>query len=74
VNACLIQAEPTTQTRRVIGLAFHGEGGPLERDWRDNADALLAKRILELAKAGERDPNTLCDATLESFRPRRAIE
>jgi hypothetical protein len=29
----------------------------------------LAKKIIELAKAGERDPERLCDTALQSLRP-----
>ena len=29
----------------------------------------VAKKIIELAKAGERDPERLCDTALHSLRP-----
>ena len=29
----------------------------------------VAKKIIELAKAGERDPEDLCDAALQALRP-----
>jgi hypothetical protein len=32
------------------------------------ADGLIAKRIVELAKAGERNPDLLCEGALEKLR------
>jgi hypothetical protein len=32
------------------------------------ADEVLAHKIIELAKAGERDPDRLCDDVLKEFR------
>jgi hypothetical protein len=32
------------------------------------ADEVLAHKIIEPAKAGERDPDRLCDAVLKEFR------
>ena len=29
----------------------------------------VAKKLIELAKAGEQDPNRLCDAALQALRP-----
>jgi uncharacterized protein (DUF924 family) len=58
------------ETKRVMGLAFEMARAAVYRDWTNKADALLAKRIIELAKAGERNPDTLCDEALKTFRPR----
>jgi hypothetical protein len=32
---------------------------------------LIAKRIIELAKAGERNPDILCEGVLKEFRERQ---
>ena len=59
------------ETTRLMGIAFemalvalqHTEG--IVNPTRD----AVAKKIIELAKAGERDPNRLCDAALQALRP-----
>ena len=59
------------ETTRLMGIAFemalvalqHTEG--IVNPTRD----AVAKKIIELAKAGERDPNRLCDAALQVLRP-----
>jgi hypothetical protein len=56
------------ETVRLLGLAFemalvalqHADG--LVSPTRDS----IAHKIIELAKAGERDPGRLCDRTLEA--------
>jgi hypothetical protein len=42
-------------------------------DRGDLANQVLARKIMDLAKAGERDPERLCDGVLLEFRgsPRR---
>jgi hypothetical protein len=41
--------------------------------WRadDIAPEIIAKKVIELAKAGERDPERICDYALANFRFRR---
>jgi hypothetical protein len=56
------------ETRRVIGVAFELARAAVQRDWGDYADTVLAKRIIELAKTGERNPDLLCERALTSFR------
>jgi hypothetical protein len=34
----------------------------------DLADGIIAKRIVELAKAGERNPDLLCEGAIEKLR------
>ncbi len=34
----------------------------------DFANGIIAKRIVELAKAGERDPHLLCEGAIEQLR------
>lgn len=56
------------ETIRVMGIAFEmalvslrlAHRGPL-------ANEAIAERIIALAKAGERDPERLCDGVLQEF-------
>ena len=56
------------ETRRVMGLAFEMARAALRLDTTDFATEILAKKIIELAKSGEADPNELCERALEHFR------
>jgi hypothetical protein len=47
-------------TRLALGLADRG----------DIANELIAKRIIELAKAGARNPELLCESAVKEFRER----
>ena len=59
-----------SEATRVIGVAFemalvalrHTDGVDPPRD-------AVARKIIELAKAGERDPERLCDGVLKELRP-----
>ena len=44
------------KTRRSLGLAD------------DLADGMIARRVVELAKAGERNPDQLCESALNKLR------
>jgi hypothetical protein len=44
-----------------MGLAFEFARAELRIDSDAKTSAKLAKKIIELAKAGERDPDKLCD-------------
>jgi hypothetical protein len=46
------------ETKRVMGVAFEMARVAIARDWGDYTNATLAKRIIELAKTGERNPPT----------------
>jgi hypothetical protein len=37
-------------------------------DRNDIANEVVARKIIALAKAGERDPDTLCEAVLQQWR------
>jgi hypothetical protein len=37
----------------------------------DYANAMIANRIIELAKAGERNPDLLCERALDNLRSRQ---
>jgi len=60
------------EVRRVVGVAFEMARialGLAERPIVTNE--LIAKRIIELAKAGERNPDILCEGVLKEFRERQ---
>ena len=55
------------ETKRVLGVAL--EMTRVSLGLGDNfADGIIAKRIVELAKAGERNPDLLCEGSLEMLR------
>jgi len=59
------------ETTRLMGVAFEMALVSLQRTEgivNPTRDA-VAKKIIELAKAGERDPERLCDAALQALRP-----
>jgi hypothetical protein len=65
--------EADTETKRVLGVAFEmicvalqlaGRGGDL-------AHEVIARRMIELAQAGERNPDLLCETVLKEFDERR---
>ena len=57
------------ETIRVMGLAFEMALVALRlADRGDLANEVLARRIMDLAKAGERNPERLCEAVLYEFR------
>jgi hypothetical protein len=60
------------ETKRIMGVAFEmacvALGLP---DRGDLANEIIAKRIIELAKAGERNPDLLCEGGLKEFRDQR---
>jgi hypothetical protein len=55
------------ETKRIMGLAYEMARAVLARQWGDNADMILAQRIIALAKDGERDPEKLCDGALKTL-------
>jgi hypothetical protein len=55
------------ETKRVLGVAL--EMTRVSRGLEDNfADGIIARRIVELAKAGERNPDLLSEGSLEKLR------
>ena len=57
------------ETIRIMGLAFEMALVALKlADRGDLANEILAQKIVELAEAGERDPERLCDGVLMQFR------
>ena len=58
-----------SDTIRVIGPAFEMALVALRlTDRGDLANEVLAHKIIELAQAGERDPERLCEGVLQEFR------
>jgi len=58
-----------SETIRLMGLAFETARIALRlADRGDLANQVLANKIMELARAGERDPERLCDAVLMHFQ------
>jgi hypothetical protein len=60
------------ETIRIMGVAFEMACVALRLANRDDdANEIIARRIIELAKAGERNPNLLCENVLKEFREQR---
>jgi hypothetical protein len=60
------------QTKRIMGLAFEMTRLALGlADRGDRANELVAKRIIELAKTGELNPDVLCEAVVKEFGEQR---
>ena len=59
------------ETIEALGVAFEKALQSLRLvDRTDLATELLAKKMIEVAQQGERDPERLCERTLQGFRPR----
>jgi hypothetical protein len=64
--------KPDPETKRVMGVAFEMARAALRLADRDDpVIAVLAERIIALAKAGEHNPDLLCEAVLKEFREQR---
>jgi hypothetical protein len=60
------------EAKRVLSVAFEMARVALRlADRGDLTNEIIAKRIIELAKAGERNPDLLCEGVLKEFRERR---
>jgi hypothetical protein len=58
-----------SETKRILGLAFEMTRGALKLEDRNGPIvAIIAKKIIELAKCGERDANSLCERTLADLK------
>jgi hypothetical protein len=56
------------ETMRVMGLAYEMTLISLRRvDRGDIANNVVAQKLIELAKSGERDPERLCEGVLEQW-------
>ena len=59
------------ETKRVMGVAFEMAWVALGLTESDDLNRIVAQRIIELAKAGERNPDILCEKALKGLRSRR---
>ena len=59
--------EVDPDTKRVLGAALEMTRVSLGLA-DDFANGIIAKRVIELAKAGERDPDLLCEGALKELR------
>jgi hypothetical protein len=65
----LDDAGTDAEVRRVVGVAFEMARIALSLAERPAiTNEIIAKRIIELAKAGERNPDILCEGVLKEFR------
>jgi hypothetical protein len=55
------------ETKRVLGVALEKTRVSLGLA-DDFANGIIAKRLIELAKAGERNPDLLCEGALKKLR------
>jgi hypothetical protein len=61
--------KPDPETIRVMGVAFEMVRAALRlNDRNDLAVEIIAKRIIALAKEGERNPDLLCERALRDLR------
>ena len=59
------------ETVRLMGIAYEmALVALLQRRREDQLREATAHKIIELAKAGERDPERLCDEALKATQPR----
>ena len=57
------------ETMRLMGLAYEMTRISLRLGDRGNiANNVVAQKLIELAKSGERDPERLCEAVLNQWR------
>ena len=61
--------KPDPETIRVMGVAFQMVRVALRlNDRNDLAVEIIAKRIIDFAKEGERNPDLLCERALRDLR------
>jgi hypothetical protein len=67
ITPYLSDFDASPETKRLLGVAL--EMARVSLGLGDNfADGIIAKRIVELAKAGERNPDLLSEGALEKLR------
>ena len=60
---------PNPETKRVLGVAFEMTCIALRaEDSDDVVKQAIANKIIDLAKAGERNPDILCEQALKDIR------
>jgi hypothetical protein len=63
----LVELDVDPETRRVLDVALEMTRVSLGLT-DDFANGIIAKRIIELAEAGERNPSLLCEGALKRLR------
>jgi hypothetical protein len=61
------------ETKRIMGIAFEMTCAALHITPSDKSKPAIARKIIELAQAGERDPNQLCEHALGDLRAGRQV-
>ena len=61
-----LQYDP--ETARVMGVAYEMICATLQLDDQEPIDEVVAKKIIELAHGGVRDPDQLCELALTDLR------
>jgi hypothetical protein len=57
------------ETKRIMGVAFEAALSALRlADWSDPIVGIVAKKIIDLARAGESNPDRLCEQALIDVR------
>jgi hypothetical protein len=64
---CLDEFDADPETKRVLAVALEMTRVSLGLT-DDFADGIIAKQIVELARAGERHPDVLCEGVLKTLR------
>jgi hypothetical protein len=71
ITPYLNQGKFDPEVTRVMGVAFEMVCAALRlRDGGELANEVVARRIIELAKTGERNPDLLCERALNEIRAR----
>ena len=69
ITPYLAQAHLDSETRRVMDLAFEITCAAVTHtDLDETRQSLIATKIIELADAGEADPERICERTLSHLR------
>ena len=67
ITPYLDEFDADPETKRVLAVALEKTRVSLGLT-DDLADGIIAKQIVELARAGERNPDLLCQAAIEDLR------
>jgi len=67
ITPYLDEFDANPETKRVLGIALEMTRVSLVLA-DDFADGIIAKRIVDRAKAGERNPDVLCQGALDELR------
>jgi hypothetical protein len=68
VSQFLSRPNADLETRRIVGVAFELALLALRVDRSDPAAERIARKIVQVANDGERNPDLVCERTLDDFR------